>query len=178
MFEILTLPSPLHPAIVHFPIVLILLGSAVAVVAAFTRRWYLPGIAAALFVLGAVGSVVATQTGERDGELVSETPAIEAILGQHENWAERTQFAAILVALLAVGAVVTSRWSGVARGLRVATAVGALAAALCVAETGHYGGQLVFRHGVGVNLAPAEANAAFQGQAPSENKVRRTRDND
>ena len=178
MFEILTLPSPLHPAVVHFPIVLILLGSAVAVTAAFTRRWHLPGIAAALFVLGAVGSVVATQTGEREGELVGETPAIEAILNQHENWAERTQFAAILVAMLAVGAVVASRWPGAAHALSVATAAGALAAALCVAETGHYGGQLVFRHGAGVNLAPAETNAVPKGQAVSENKGRRTRDDD
>ena len=178
MLAILTLPSPLHPAVVHFPIVLIVLGAVVAVVAAYTRRWHLPGIAAALFVLGAVGSVVATQTGEREGELVGETSAVEAILDQHENWAERTQFAAILVALLAVGAVVTSRWPGAARGLGVATAVCALFAAVCVAETGHYGGQLVFRHGAGVNLAPADANTSPQGQAPAENQARRARDDD
>jgi hypothetical protein len=34
------IPSPLHPAIVHFPIVLILLGA--VGVAVFIRRWHLP----------------------------------------------------------------------------------------------------------------------------------------
>ena len=154
MFEILTPPSPLHPAVVHFPIVLILLGAALGVAAAFIRRWHLPGIAAAILTLGAVGSVVATKTGEREGEMAGETPGIEILLDQHENWAERTQIAAIIVALLATGAAVTSRWSRASRALSVATAAGALVAALCVAETGHYGGQLVFRHGTGVNLAP------------------------
>jgi len=155
------LPNPLHPAVVHFPIVLLLLGSAVAVAAAFTKRWQLPQIAAVLLALGAIGSVVAVQTGERDGEIVSETPALEAVLEQHEAWAERTQVAAIVVALLAATALVTTRWPVAARTLRILTAVGGLAAIWCVGATGHYGGQLVYRHGAGVNLsapgAPADA---------------------
>jgi uncharacterized membrane protein len=165
MPAIFSLPSPLHPALVHFPIVLILLGSVVAVAAAFIRRWHLPVIAAALFVLGALGTVIAVQTGEREGELVGETPAIEQILDQHEKWAERTQLAAIIVALLAVAAAVTSRWPRAARTLGGVAAAGALAATWCVAETGHYGGQLVYRHGAGVNLASAGSTSALAGPA-------------
>lgn len=150
MIALLTLPRPLHPALVHFPIVLVLLGAAVAVAAAIVPRWRLPLIAAVLLGLGAVGSVIAVQTGERDGELVNETPALERVLEQHEEWAERTQSAAIIASILAVGAVVTFRWPAVARGLNVVTAVSAMAATWCVVETGHYGGQLVYQHGAGV----------------------------
>ncbi len=178
MFAILSLPNPLHPAVVHFPIVLILLGSVVAVAAAFTRRWHLPGIAAVLFVLGALGAIIAVQTGEREGEIAGETPALEQILDQHEKWAERTQIAAIVVALLAVGAAVTLRWPAAARGLAVATAVGALVATWCLVETGHYGGQLVYRHGAGVNLAPAGADSAPTGQAAVKDKKHRKDDDD
>jgi len=177
MPAIFSLPSPLHPALVHFPIVLILLGAVVAVAAAFIRRWHLPVIAAVLFVLGAIGSVIAVQTGERDSELVGETAAIEQVLDQHEKWAERTQIAAIIVALLAVAAVVTSRWPLAARALGVATAAGACAATWCVAETGHYGGQLVYRHGAGVNLMPAGADAALAGSEDAKAKKAR-KDND
>ena len=174
VLALLSLPSPLHPAVVHFPIVLLLLGAVVAVAAAFTRRGRLPLAAALLFGLGAIGTVVAVQTGERDGEIVGETPAIEALLDQHEEWAERTQIAAVVAALLAAAAFATTqwtvaaRWQMVARGLRIATGVGALLAAWCVIQTGHYGGQLVYRHGAGVNLVSAvgsaPAPAAHAGQ--------------
>jgi uncharacterized membrane protein len=157
MFAILSLPSPLHPAVVHFPIVLLLLGSVVALAAPFVRRWHLPVVTAVLFGLGAIGTVVAVQTGEKEGELVNESAAIEPVLEQHEEWAERTQIAAIAIAVLALAATLTLRWPLVARGLNIATAVGAFAVTWCVVQTGHYGGQLVYRHGAGVNLAPAGA---------------------
>ena len=178
MFAILSLPSPLHPAVVHFPIVLLLLGSVVAVAAAFIRRWQLPGIAAVLFLLGAAGAVTAVQTGEREGEMAGETPAIESLVDQHEEWAERTQIVAIVVALLAIGAAFMTRWPVATRALGVATAVGALVSTWCVIETGHYGGQLVYRHGAGVNLAPVGASDASPGKATTKAETRRTRKDD
>lgn len=148
------LPSPLHPAVVHFPIVLLLLGEVVALPAALFRRWQLPTITAVLFGLGALGAVVAVQTGESEGDRVVETPALEAVLEEHEEWAERAQVAALIVAALACGAAALGRWPGVARGFGVLTVVGGLAVGWCVVETGHYGGQLVYRHGAGVAAGP------------------------
>lgn len=172
MFALLALPDPLHPAVVHFPIVLLVLGTAIAVIAAFVPRGTLPLIAAALLALGAIGTIVGVQTGEREGEMIKETPAIEAILEEHEEWAERTQTVALIAAALAIGAVLTTkRWPKVGRTLGVVTAVGALAASYCVAEAGHYGGQLVYRHGAGVNLAPAGTAAAnAPRKSPRENE--------
>lgn len=179
MFAIFSLPSPLHPAVVHFPIVLLLLGSLAAVAAVFIRRWQLPGIAAALFALGAVGTVIAVQTGDHESEIAGKTAAIEALVDQHEDWAERTEVAAIVVALLAVGAAVLTRWSIATRALRVATAIGALVSAWCVIETGHHGGQLVYRHGAGVNLAPTAAkDDAPPTKSTDSTTSRRTRDDD
>ncbi len=151
------IPSPLHPAIVHFPIVLILLGTLVAVCAAFIKRWHLPVISAVMITLGALGAIAATWSGENDGEMVeSNSPAVETILEQHEEWGERTRNAAIVAAMLGISSVaLTRKFPKLARGLSFATAVVAIGASFCVAETGHYGGQLVYKHGAGVNTAAA-----------------------
>jgi len=170
MIALLSLPSPLHPAVVHFPIVLLLLGSAVAAAAAFTKRWQLPLVAALLLGLGAIGSVVAVQTGERDGEIAGETPALEAVLEQHEDWAERTQVASIVAALLAGAALLTTRWPVARRSLSIVTGVGALLVTWCVIQTGHYGGQLVYRHGAGVNLTASSTGHATGETAKKQRK--------
>jgi uncharacterized membrane protein len=163
-----TIPSPLHPALVHFPIVLILAGTAAAVVAIFIRRWHLPWLAAGLMVAGAAGAAAATWSGEEDGELAGElSPQAEQILDEHEEWGERTRNLAILSSLLAVGAVVAIRFPTVSRGAGIAAAVAGMAASYAVAETGHYGGLLVYKHGVGVNTAAGTAPAAAQPAPPA-----------
>lgn len=174
------LPEPLHPAIVHFPIVLIVLGAGVAVTAAFLRRWHLPAFAAALFALGAIGSFVAAQTGEKEDKRIEKSSAVRKILHEHEEWAERTEAVTVVVALLALAAAATGRWPVAGRALGVVTATGALAAAWCVYQTGHYGGQLVYRHGAGVSLARAGDAVTPGGKAlvesPRSDRQRNHRD--
>ncbi|OYV06233.1 MAG: hypothetical protein CFE26_07425 [Verrucomicrobiales bacterium VVV1] len=149
------IPSPLHPAIVHFPIVLILLGTFVAVIAAFIKRWHLPWFSAGLLMLGALGAIGATWSGGEDEERAENlSPQADKILEEHEEWGERTRNVAIAAAVLGVAALVTaSRFPKVARGLSAATALVAIGASYCVAETGHYGGLLVYKHGAGVDTA-------------------------
>lgn len=158
------IPSPLHPAIVHFPIVLILLGTLVAIVAAFIRRWHLPWLSAGLLTLGALGAIGATWSGGEDEEMAENlSPQADKILEEHEEWGERTRNVAIAAAVLGVAAlIVASRFPKVSRGLSTATALVAIGASYCVAETGHYGGLLVYKHGAGVDTA---AGVTTRGKA-------------
>lgn len=156
-------PNPLHPAVAHFPIAFLLLGSAMAVLAVFARRWHLPLLTAVLLVCGAAGAAVATATGEKDSERVKISEAGEDVLDHHEDWGEITRNIAIAAALLSVVAALTANKHVVGRSFSVLTALCALAAAYAVAQTGHYGGELVYRHGAGVKISagPAsDANAA------------------
>jgi uncharacterized membrane protein len=148
-----SLPIPLHPAVVHFPIVLLLLGAALAWVTVFRPRGVWPLIAAACFILGALGAVLAGQTGEQEAEGVKKPLGSKGVREAHEEWAERTQVVAIGVAVLAIGVLGVQRWPIAARTLAVAAAVGAVASTWCVIETGHYGGLLVYRYGMGVRSA-------------------------
>ncbi len=164
-------PDPLHPAIVHFPIVLILLGTAAAMVAACWRGGHLPRYTAVLLALGALGAWAAVETGESAGGLLAtETPAVETLLDAHETWAKRTLTITIVAAVFAAGAACLGRWPRVARAAGVLTAVASLAAAYGVHQTGHRGGALVYRQGAGVRVTangPAAAEpAAIPAKAP------------
>jgi uncharacterized membrane protein len=154
-------PEPLHPAIVHFPIALLLLGAAVAVLAIFVRCWHLPLFAAVLLSLGALGAVVATVTGEEEEEKVEHAiPAAEPLLEEHADWGERARNAGIVAAVFAViAAIAVGRPVG-GRVLSVLTACTALVAGYCVAQAGHFGGELVYRHGAGVVLDRAPGSGA------------------
>ncbi len=155
-----SIPNPLHPALVHFPIVLILVGAAVAVVAVFLRRWHLPWLAAGLLLAGAAGAVAAAWSGEEaDEEIGKLSPQAEEILEEHEEWGERSRNLAIVAGLLAAGVVVSARFPKISRGLSIATAVAGLSASYAVAVTGHYGGLLVYQHGVGVSTSGSTAPA-------------------
>lgn len=154
------MPNPIHPAIVHLPIVLILLGTMVAITAVFVRRWHLPWLAAGLLLTGAAGAAAATWTGSNEQEMVGKiSDRAEQILDQHEEWAVRTRNVAILAALLAIGAAGLSQFPVARKTLAVAAALVALGASYCVAATGHYGGQLVYKHGVGINTAAGNSTA-------------------
>ena len=154
------IPDPLHPAIVHFPIVLILLGTLASVIAVFWRKGYVPAFAATLLALGALGAGAAVATGESDGGLVENTSAgVEPLLEAHENWAKRTLTTAAIAAVIAVGAASLFRFPRVARGVALAAALAAGAASWTVYETGHRGGALVYQHGTGVNTARAALGA-------------------
>ncbi|MBE2180919.1 MAG: hypothetical protein IAE97_10650 [Chthoniobacterales bacterium] len=150
------IPSPLHPAVVHFPIVLILIGMVCAVVSVFIQRWHLHLLAAVVLSTAAVGAVVATVTGGQDEEMAGELsgPA-EHALEEHEQWGERTRNLALVAAAFAIGAAALSKVRLAGRSLSVITAVVSMAAAYSVAQAGHYGGQLVYRHGLGINTAGA-----------------------
>jgi hypothetical protein len=92
-------------------------------------------------------------------------PAVEVLLDEHEEWAERTELVAGIAGGLALAAASlgafaarrsedTAAGSGPLRklafGTRTLAAVAALVACLFVYETAHRGGKLVYDHGVGI----------------------------
>ena len=172
------MPDPLHPALVHFPIVLVLFGTLAAVVAMFWRQGFVPAMAAALLALAALGAWAAVATGESDGGLVENTSAgAAALLEAHENWAKRTLTAAAIAAVLAIGSVALFKFPVVARGVAVAAALAAGTASWTVYETGHRGGALVYQYGAGVNALRAASAGESQNAVPAP-KARKAVDHD
>lgn len=142
------LPDPLHPAVVHFPIVLTFLLPIVALVALWAirrgtaprRAWAIPLIVSAAL---AVSSWVAVETGESQEDRVERVVPEQAFESHEEGGKQFLVLSGALVLVVAVGLA-----SGiVGRSARIIATVGAFALIVHAARVGHSGGQLVYRYG-------------------------------
>ena len=142
------LPNPRHPAVVHFPIVMMFLVPIFAGAALFAirrgavpfRAWLLPLVAAGAL---AVSAWVSVRTGSAQEDRV-ERVVSERAFETHEESAET--FLILSVALLALTA------AGLVRGRlgsasRLVATLGAVALVGVGSRVGHTGGMLVYREG-------------------------------
>jgi len=142
------LPEPLHPAIVHFPVVLAVLAP-LAALAAFgaIRAGWLPSRAwvavVLLHALLAGSAWLAVETGESQEEKV-ERVVRERFIETHEEAAERFLAVVAVAFVVSAGGLLGGRLGGIGRGVTVAAGAVALASAVAV---GHSGGELVYKHG-------------------------------
>ena len=140
---------PIHPIIVHAPIVLIIVSFLFELIGrAMDADWWRKA-AFAMLILGALGAAAAVWTGNPTGEAAEHQGVAEHAVDEHEE-------AGRLTLWLALGAVVVraaAGWTGAAR-----PAFGALAlllhlgAAVAVGVAGYRGGMLVYEHGAGVKV--------------------------
>jgi uncharacterized membrane protein len=163
--ELAMLPNPLHPAVVHFPIVFMMLLPLAALGALWairrgstvTRAWAFPVAAAAALAASAWASL---ETGEGDEERAEDVVGEQA-LNTHEAAAERF--------LLLAGGVLVITAAGLLRGNvgRAGRALGTIAAlGLIIAgyQVGHSGGRLVYGDGARPGLSGIVSDQAGTGE--------------
>jgi uncharacterized membrane protein len=168
------LPDPLHPAIVHFPLVLAVLlplftaGAIWAIRrgAQLRRAWSIPVLAA----LALAGSAwLAVETGEAQDERVERVVA-EAPLSAHEEMAETFLTASTVVTLLAAAGLLGGVVGKIARP---ATAIASLALVLGALRVGHSGGQLVYRYGAANAYVPGVSASTTAGSGGDDDQRQR-----
>ena len=158
--EVAVFPNPLHPAVVHFPIVLMtflplaVLGALWALRrgVAPLRAWGVPTALAALLTLSAWAAVQSGEAGEEQAEQV----VGEQVLHPHEEAGERFLVLSGIVSVLMAAGLLRGAPGRVAR---VVGAVGALALLVAGYQVGHSGGRVAY----GTPDAPGVAQVSGGG---------------
>lgn len=139
----------LHAMLIHFPVALLLVGFLSEVISLITKKEFFKNAAFYLLLLGALGAVAAYLTGNAAGAGI-EAGTLKKALDLHEQAATISLWLTIITALsyLIVALVKYKKaWT------RIATVVLFTAVVFSIVRTGYLGGQLVYKHGAGVELA-------------------------
>jgi len=143
--------AALHPLVVHFTIVLAIVGVAFRLVSLLGRPAFTGPAATTLLLLAAAASIVSVRSGVAAHGPVERAPGARPPVMEHEEWGERTQ-----IVLLVLGAIelagLALRRSPKVKLVHMLSAVVGLGAVYAVYETGEHGGELVYAYAGGVGL--------------------------
>lgn len=174
MFQLPPVPpwEGLHPLIVHFPIVLLMVAPLFILIGAllptrYSRNFFISALI--LMLLGTISTFVAIETGEAAGKIASRTPEINRVLQHHEELAEQTRLTFSILTLVFGGLfavpLLTKRENLVAtRVLPIAFLVLYAGGMLLVANTAHNGGRLVHEFGVQSLVSPTPGETVQSGE--------------
>lgn len=138
-----------HAMIIHFPIALLMAGFFSELLGLITKKEFFKNAAVFLLLMGALGAIAAYISGNMAGEGIEEGP-LKQPLDRHELAASITLWLATITALLRAATFYfkyNRSWVNWAFIVLFAVLAGS------VATTGYYGGQLVYKHAAGVELA-------------------------
>lgn len=139
----------LHAMAIHFPIALLMVAFLSELIALFSKRQFFKNAALYLLILGAIGVVIAYLSGDAAGDGMTDG-ILQKPMGMHEEAALVTLWLAIVTTLASIAIYYfnyTKSWAKWASLLLFALLIGS------VARTAYLGGQLVFKHGAGIELA-------------------------
>ena len=136
----------LHPVLVHFPLVLLPLSAILDLVARRLGKqdWHL--LTYGILILGTLGAAGAVLSGNDAAGEHRADPVVSHLIQQHEDWATASLFLFLVVALGRLPFQLRRRdplpWTLVA-----------LVGSVLLWIAAHHGGELVYEHGVGVELS-------------------------
>ena len=144
-------PAAMHPQVVHFTIVLVIVGVALRAVSLLGRPTFASPAAAALLIAAALSSVASVRTGTAAHGPVERVPGARPAVQAHEESGERAQMVLLAIGLIELVGLAMRR-SPKARLVHVLATVVGLGGVWAVYEAGEHGGTLVYSYAGGVGI--------------------------
>ena len=182
-FPIIPSWEGIHPALVQFPIVLLLVAPVLLIVSLFARRAWRTwaGASLLLMMLGAFATWLAVASGHAGGQLVVKTPELEQAIARHEAFGIMTRnmftlLAVVYALVMLAPAMIKQQLPAAARiSLHALFLVVYLGFTLLIGNTAMRGGQLVHDLGVRAMVDRSTQQAALtdvgQAQTPASPHV-------
>ena len=143
-----------HPIIVHFAIVLLVIGVIFRWISVLARgRAAFTGPAAAtLLIAGAIAATAAAHSGTDAHGPVERIPGARGIVGEHEEWGERTRNIFLIVGAIEIAALILTQRGQLnkARGALWGSAIVGLIGFFPLYEAAEHGGEIVYSYAGGV----------------------------
>jgi len=156
----------LHAAVVHFPIVLAMLGVPLLVLCGiFYKNTTLRVLAAGLYLALVASAYVAVETGEEANRKVPANISAEASAerDEHHDLAERVVWLGAITFVFCLLSLLP--FAEFRAAMLLLAVVMGIVTALNVAFTAHHGGNLVYKHGIGRPEPTAPAASAMPAPA-------------
>lgn len=143
--------AALHPQVVHFAIVLTIVGVAFRILSLLGRPAFANPAATVLILLAAGASYVSAQSGTAAHGPVERAPGARPAVMAHEEWGERTETVALVLGGVELLSLALRRWPKVGL-VRWASAIVGVAAVAGIYQTARLGGELVYAYAGGVGI--------------------------
>jgi uncharacterized membrane protein len=155
---------PLHPVVVHFPIVLgtllpflaLLLWWAIKKDLLQQKVW---GLVIVMALAYGGSAIIAVELGERDEDKVEEIVS-EKVIEEHEEAGEMIPWIAGTLFLISIAGMVKKN----SHALRLGLAMLSLIALIPLVNTGHTGGELVYQYGAANAHLPTDRQAMVESE--------------
>jgi len=140
--------SHLHAMVIHFPIALLMVGFLSELIGLYTKKHFFKDVSFYLLIIGTLGVIVAYLSGNAAGDGMTDS-VLQLPLGMHEEAAIVTLFLAIITTLTKTAMYIFNyektwaKWASLILYVLVVSSV---------ARTAYLGGELVFKHGAGIEL--------------------------
>jgi uncharacterized membrane protein len=144
--------ASLHPQVVHFVVVLCLVGVALRWVSLTGKVPFAGPAATTLLLLGAMAAWLAVSSGTAAHQPVESIPGVGAAVRAHEDWGHRARTVLLVVAAIELAGLLLVRLPTFRRWVHIVSAVVGLFGAAAVWEAGQKGGELVYSYAGGPGL--------------------------
>lgn len=166
-----------HLALTHVPVILSFVGLIMLVIAFFIKNSTLTKTSYILLLVAGVAAMPVFFTGEGTEEAIENLPGVsESVIERHEEVAKLAMIAIAAAGLVALAALLLTRWQTTARVFKVVVLLLAVTSGGLMAQTAHLGGQI--RHTEirnGIALQNGNENAGGNGGNGSQQQEK---DND